>query len=172
MSAEPIAAPPRRNRGWLWFFVAVGALTVLAVVILLWYGRIRMGQQLSRKQLDEARQLWEKNGPRDYRLRYKVTSIRPPETYESEVRGGIVVSATRNGTPLPRDKYSYHDMPALFDNLEGFLKHDNEPNKPRTFAEALFDPNDGHLKQYERIVYGASERQTIHVEELTPMSKE
>jgi hypothetical protein len=178
VSADLLSAPaPRnpRNRGWLWFFIAVGLLTVVAVGIIVTYGQYQLRQQITREQLEDARKLWEQHGPRDYRLRYKITmgDDARTDTIEAVIREGKVVSdsVTLNGQPLKLrpDQHLYHDMPALFDFIDGFLKHDAKPDMPRTFARADFDPHDGHLKQYRRKVLSGRERQEILVEELTPL---
>src|SRR5262249_11523051 len=60
-------SPARRNRGWVWFFVALAGLTLLGITI---NWRFNLGQQLKREQLEEARADWKKNGAASYDLEY------------------------------------------------------------------------------------------------------
>ena len=53
---------PRKNRGWVWFFVVLAVLAVAAVVGNWSYN---LSQQLTPDQLRAAEELWKKNGPRD-----------------------------------------------------------------------------------------------------------
>lgn len=178
MSDEPISAPPVRNRGWLWFFVAVATLTVVAIIIIVWHGRQQLGEQITLEKLAEAEALWNQKGPRDYRLSYSITRPRGGETtvtdsYVVEVRDAKITSVLFNNKPiiLKPDGEIFYDMPGLFRDIRGFLAKDAKPkpDDPRTFSRADFDPTDGHLRQFRRIVFGARERQEINVEELTPL---
>lgn len=157
--------PPRRSRTWIWFFLILVILTTLSLTILIRYNR---GQQLTRQQLDEARALWQHQGPHDYDLDYtKSSSV--TERYRIQVRHGKVVAALRDGKPMEERLYSYYDMQGLFDALEGFLQEDAKPGSPRTYMVASFDGRDGHLIQLVRRVMGTTQRLEIHVI-LTPVA--
>ncbi len=58
---------PRRNRGWIWYFVILGVLTVAAVGVLVTFN---VQQQLKPEQVEAARRLWEAKGPPDYDMTY------------------------------------------------------------------------------------------------------
>src|SRR5437660_4110363 len=66
-AANGSALKPRRSRGWIWFFVVLGALTVTAIVVQVWFN---VQQQLTPEMLAEARAKWKKKGPKDYDLEY------------------------------------------------------------------------------------------------------
>jgi hypothetical protein len=156
------------DSGWVWYFVAVGVLAVLAVVVLAVYN-LRL--QLKPEQLEAARKLWEQKGPHDYRLKY--TTKRGDETdedvYVVVVRGGVTVSVLRNGRELEKRLRLSYGMSALLDDIEDFLKRDSQKGRPRTYTRALFDPGDGHLVHYVRRVMGSRERVEISVQSLEPL---
>jgi hypothetical protein len=56
----------------------------------------------------------------------------------------------------------------LFAQVQRFLQIDREPGAPRTYAGAIFHPDDGHLCWYVRGVMGGPERVEITVEDLQP----
>jgi hypothetical protein len=162
------AAPrsrPRRSRKWVWFFVALAALTVTAIVIETWYN---LRQQLTPAQLEAARILWRERGPHSYEMTYTQNQVDGSDTFAVQVRDQKVVSVTRNGQPLEERLYRYHSIEGLFDDIERFLERDTEPGHPRTFEIARFDPQDGHLLHYVRSVARAHERQEITVEQFHP----
>jgi hypothetical protein len=159
--------PPKKKRSnaWIWYFIVLAVLTVMAAGALIAFN---LGQQLRPEQLEAARRLWERNGPANYNLDYQVRrgDCECTDEITVQVRQGKVIAVTDNGLPLERDKFRYYGMPALFDDIERFLEEDGKPNKPRTFARARFDPQDGHLLEYVRRVMGARpiQRVEIHVE--------
>src|SRR5947209_14393116 len=76
------------SRGWIWYFVIVAALTVLATTILVVYN---LRQQLRPEQLAAARPLWEQKRPPDYVLTYTKKGG-ATGTFIVTVRKGKVVS--------------------------------------------------------------------------------
>ena len=158
---------PRRNRRWIWFFVT---LTVTAVAALVVLNRFMWSRQLTLAQLQQAAELWDKNGPRDYDMKYIQTGS-TSGTYYIRVRQGKAVKVVRNGEALESKQYVYYGMPALFGFIEAFLKQDAEPGKPRTLTTATFDPQDGHvLRFYRRVLGGGNEQVEITVTDLTPVT--
>src|SRR5207249_3022497 len=98
-SPPPARRPqaPRRDRGWIWYFVILTLVAVGATATLVIYNR---SQQLTPEELEKARKLWEEKGPKDYELRY-TTRAGPDEQlthYVVVVRGGQVQSVTVNNT--------------------------------------------------------------------------
>jgi hypothetical protein len=152
------------HRGWIWYFVIVALLATVAISVNIAYN---LSLQLKPEHLEEARQLWQKNGPRDYDLEY-VKSGPSTETFAAKIRRGRVIAVTLDGRPLEKRLYGYHDVPALFTFMERFYELDHEPGKPRTYARALFDPADGHPVYYLRSVFSTRERIEITVK-LTPV---
>jgi hypothetical protein len=169
--------PARRNRRWLWFFVAVFVLTVAAIVILV---RFNLALQLKPETLEAAWNRWKEKGPASYVLVYtKDLPGQDTETYEVRVEHGRTVFAALNGRPMEARLFPRYGMNALFDDLDAFLKLARKPGAPRTYLVASFDPADGHVERYIRSVTGRREgfeinvrreRVEINVRELRPLS--
>lgn len=156
-NGKPKAARPNRN--WVWFFVVLVVLAVLAIGVELWFN---LRQQLHRPDLEAARMLWNQKGPRDYDLEYTKRGS-ASGTFVVRVRGGRVASATMDGQPMEPRLYPYADMGGLFDDVERFLEMDSAPGSPRSFTKAQFDPVDGHLMYYVRSVMASRQRIEIVV---------
>ena len=58
--------------------------------------------------------------------------------------------------------------PAWFGFIDDFLKKDAEPNAPRTFRTAVFDPKTGAILNFRRRVSGTHERQEITIRVMPP----
>lgn len=162
-----------RSYQWVWFFVALLALGLLAVAIQI---RHNMGQQVKPEQLAAARALWEEKGPKSYRLQYiqKVNASDVNEVFVVWVRHGRVQAlvkkqradqADAEGTLLESRLNDYYSMPALFDHIGRYLEMN-----VRTFMVASFDPNDGHVLRFVRRVAGTSERLEITDVKLEPQA--
>jgi hypothetical protein len=155
---------PRRNRVWIWFFVALAVLTVLLIGIQIGY---RWSHQLTLAQLEEAQTRWKQNGPRNYEMEYTVKRGDNMDVYEVRVRDGLVISLTLNGQPVEARFNRYSTMPALFGFIRDFLEADAQPGetgKRRVYMAATFDRADGHLTHFVRSVSGTRERVEITVE--------
>jgi hypothetical protein len=164
------------NRRWIWYFVVVGCLTVLATTILVVYNR---AQQLKPEQLEAARKLWDEKRPADYVLTYtKLGSA--TGTFVVTVRKGKIVSAimrqnvTKDGEvqvveePLEPRLYHSYDMDGLFNDIERFLDLAAKKDSPRTYLVATFDPRNGQLVRFVRSVMGTGERIEIQVQPILP----
>jgi hypothetical protein len=158
------------NRNWVWFFVALVVLG-LAAISINWAYNSR--QQLTMARLIQAEDLWDKASPADYDLEIDKNlqsaggdHIR--ERIDVRVRNRTVVSATLNGQPLPRRLWSENDVFGWFGFVEGFLKRAKEPNAPRAFCTAEFDPQTGQLLHFTRSVSSTRERQELTLK-LTPV---
>lgn len=150
---------PPANRGWMWFFAILAVLAVVFITVLV---RFNLAQQLTPEKLQEARALWERNGPPNYDIAYTEQG-RVSAKYEVRVRNGRVVYAEPDERPLAQ-KRIYYGMQALFGFVAQFLKEDSQPGRPRPFTIATFDSRDGHLIHYVRALRGTSERLEIKVE--------
>jgi hypothetical protein len=156
--------PPRRNRGWIWFFVALVVLSAAAITALVTYN---LRQQLTPEQLDAAWRLWKEKGPADYQLTYTVqVRDQAKEHWLVRVRGKEVELVTRNDVLLPRARYPYYGMDELFAQVQRFLQMAREPGAPRTYIRAIFHPDDGHLCWFIRSLMVSQERVEITVEDL------
>jgi Family of unknown function (DUF6174) len=155
-----------RSRNWIWFFAVLGLLAVAAVAI---NGVYNMRLQLTPEALAHARELWEKNGPRDYLLEYTKTIDRA-ETFIVTVRNGetrsVVLNPGEQQLKLEARQYRFYGMDALFDDIDTLLKRDAQPGSPRAFNQAVFDPGDGHLIYYAR--NAGKEHVHITVKRLEP----
>ena len=151
--------------GWLWFFVILVLLTVLATVILV---RFNLWQQLQPDQLARARQLWKEKGPHSYRLVYskKITEESREsrtEDYDVEVRDGVVAQIKVNGRLEPANRHPSHTMDDLLNLVAANLERDQDKGRPRTYTRALFQGDNGGLRWYVRRVMGSKERVEIEV---------
>ncbi len=163
-------APRKSSRGWIWFFVILVALVVLAVSTLVIYN---LRQQLEPAQLAAARKLWEEKRPPDYVLTYTKKGD-ASGTFIVTVRNGKVASVVMEEEkgndkvqePLPQRLYEHYDMNGLFDDIERFLDVRARPDSPRTFMTAVFDPRNGQLLRFVRSVMSTGKRVQIDVEPI------
>lgn len=163
-----MASKPR-SRNWIWFFLVLGALGIAAVGINAVYN---FRQQLTLEELTRSRTLWEKNGPRDYVMEYTKQVGGQTDTFVVTVRNGdtvlvegpLVIAEGRS----KKDIYSHYGMDAIFDDIERFLKIDAQPNSPRAFNRATFDPADGRLLDFVRSVSATRHRVHIAVKRFEP----
>ena len=124
MSVQP--APQSRSRPWLWYFVLLIVLSLTAVVIQVWYAR---GRLLTLDKLLAAQQRWREQGPASYDLKYTFDKAGGKDEYHVEVRGGKVISVTRNGQPVEERLYRYSSMPALLGFAETTCRTKKMPSK-------------------------------------------
>jgi uncharacterized protein DUF6174 len=150
----------QKSKTWIWYFVLLAVLTAAATTTLIVFN---LKQQLTPQQLAAAQALWKKHGPESYDLEYTKEIGETKESYAVRVRNGEVVDVMLNDKPIERRLYRYHSMPELFGFIEGFLEIDSKPGRPRAFARATFDEEDGHLKRYTRSVSSPKERVEIIV---------
>ncbi len=149
----------RRGRGWVWFFVVLACLVVVALGIQSWWYN---KQRLTPERLAEARALWKIHRPANYDLEYTQKG-NATGTFVVQVRDGNVVAATLDGQPLKTRLYAPSDMDGLFDDIERFLEMDSSPGSPRTYEWASFHEKDGHLIRYIRSVMSQGWRLQIDV---------
>src|SRR6516225_4037340 len=94
----------RRRRGWIWFFVVLLILTIIATAIPIWYNT---KSQLTFEKLAEARAQWNAIGPANYDMEYTIRRPDSLETYDVKVRDRKVVAVTRNGQAVIERLYQY-----------------------------------------------------------------
>jgi hypothetical protein len=159
---------------WLWYFVVLGLLTAGGIIANTWYN---LRQQLTPEQLEAARQLWIKNGPRDYRLYFTIKrEINPDpagvaaDRYSVEVHDGKLTAVYGpddkriDPCEMEPDDHNMDTMDDLFTVIALKLQADSEPGKPRAFATATFDAKDGHVIHYVHSVMQTRERLEVTVE--------
>ncbi len=166
MSAAGNGAARPAPRRWTWFVLFLAA----AAALLTCGGLIvcNLGQQLQPLQLQAARQLWQRQGARNYQLVYQVKRHADgrDDRYLVTVKHGRVTAVTVNGLAEPPQRFGYYGMEALFGYLQGFQDLDAKPGQPPTYTRATFHPQDGHLQWYVRRIMGGQEGQEILVESL------
>jgi hypothetical protein len=153
--------PSGRRHSWIWFFVVLGLVAVVAIAVSV---TASLRQQLTVEQFQAARQRWREHGPSNYDMEYTLKRGDVSDTYQVHVRDGKVRALTFNGQPAPERLYRYSDIPALFGFIEDYLEQDRQPGRPRVYATASFDPLDGHPQRYVRSVMASGERQEIEVQ--------
>ena len=156
-----------RRRTWVWFFVALGLLSVAAIVIPLVAVPLVHGLvPVTRENLQAARQLWERNGPPDYDMVYAKKGSVSGE-FKIQVRNGQAVSVVMDDVPLDRSNnprlYDFQTMTAMFDDLERFLELSGKPGSPPVLLRARFDPVDGHIIRYIYSVPGTPQQIQVSV---------
>jgi serine protease inhibitor ecotin len=165
-----VDAPRKSSRSWIWFFVILTVLVVLAIATLVFYN---LRQQLQPAQLAAARKLWEEKRPPDYVLTY-VKKDKTSNWFVVTVHGRKIVSVImqqeiggeKDAQALEPRQYHYYDMDGLFDSIERFLEMREQKDSPRTFMTAVFDPNNGQLLRFVRSVRSPRESVQIDVEPI------
>jgi hypothetical protein len=158
---------PAGNRNWLWFFLTLAALTILATATLAIFN---IRQQLQRETVTKAIELWRANGPKDYLLIYTGKKTQDSgdivDHYVVEVRGGEAREVFVNGTKLDGRQLPFYGMHRLLHDIDHFMETDAEPGKPKTYTRGIFDGRTGALGWYVRRVMGSRQRLEITVELL------
>lgn len=151
------------NRGWIWYFVVLGALTLLATSVLVVYN---LRQQLKPEELEAARHTWKNHGLRDYHLVYTIRINEEPnaDRYEVWVVGGRATRVLVNGRE--DDRLHWYGMEKLFGYIETNLERDGNKGQPRSYTRAIFDHGTGALRWYVRRVMGSRERVEMTIEKL------
>jgi hypothetical protein len=142
----------QRTRNWIWFFLALVALSIVVVVVLGVAKYYVWQQRLTPEELEANRKLWEAKKPRDYDLFYTVRRAgdSEPERIEVRVRDGKTEYVSLNGNRLGVGQHQYYGMSIMFHDLWRFLKVDSEADGREGLHRAAFDPEDGHLLRYDR----------------------
>lgn len=156
-----------RNRKWIWFFVIVAALGVVAAAIPLVYN---LRQQLTLPMLQAARARWQQSGPKNYVLEYSKHG-NASGLFVVTVRDGKAVSAISKSTaddpgrPLEPRQLGHYDMLGILEDIERFLEMDAQPGAAAAYNHAVF-AEDGQLLRYVRYVGADGFRLEIRVQKL------
>jgi hypothetical protein len=170
------AAIPRRSRRWIGFFVVLGALAVIAIVVPFVYN---LSLQLKPEQLAEARRRWQENRPADYDLECLIKRVEGGVAERDQVclvqvRAGRVVFIVDEGEVVYLDPEmavvagpavlgvslqspANYGVPALFDQIEAVLRQ-RTTGERRDYTKADFDPGDGHPNHFIHRVPRTKER--------------
>jgi hypothetical protein len=161
-----------KNRNWIWFFVVMAVLAVIAAAIPLIYN---LRQQLTLAELQAARERWQQNGPKSYVMEYSKHGS-ATGSFVVTVRAGQVESVIMKtspedvGRPIEKRQYGYHDILGIMEDIERFLEMDAQPGAPRAFNRAGFDPQTGQLRHYTRSVSATGQSLQILVTRLEPLA--
>lgn len=173
MSAAP---PPRRSRLWIGFFLVLGVLAGIAIVVPFVYN---LSLQLQPNQLVEARRRWQENRPTDYDLKCLVKRLEGgvaerDQEFLVQVRAGRVVVIVDEGEVVYLDPAlafvagpavqgvssedpGHYGVAALFDEIETALRQ-RATEERRYYIKADFDSRDGHPNHYVRRLPRTKER--------------
>src|SRR4051794_19575689 len=91
---------------------------------LVWSVRRNAARKLTLQRLEVSRDLWDKKGPKNYRLTYAIHrgGAADPDEYEVDVKDGAAVAASVNGRAVEAGRLGNYGMNRLFDFLERFFK--------------------------------------------------
>lgn len=158
---------PVKNRLWLWYFIALGVLSLIATSTLVVYN---LRQQLKHEHVKAAIELWKTSGPANYVLVYtekqNTDKGEVNDHFVVKVKNGEVYEVLANGTPLNEREFSQHGMLSLLQKIDAFMDSDAQAGKPKTFTRGLFDGKTGALGWYVRRVMKSQVRIEITVESL------
>lgn len=152
------STPPKRSR----FPALIGLLIVLGAIATFFLFRAP-GKPLTRALLSQARERWEKQGPKDYHLEVSVSG-RQGATYAVEVHNGEVTEALRNGAPLQQQRtFRTWSVPGMFDTMETDLDtlefavaHPDDPKRIMLTLRAHIDEQTGLPKTFLRSEWGSN----------------
>jgi hypothetical protein len=150
------ALKSQKSKRWIWFFIVVGALGAAGVTVEIWSN---LAQQLTPEKLAAARARWQERGPRDYDLDYEIKREDNPDP--APRTGEKHTVRVREGKAQQPDEFG--SMDDLFERIEQQLRADRQPDRPRAFVKATFDPADGHIVHYVHSVMKTRERLEITV---------
>jgi len=154
------ATSSRRPRLWPWGVGGILVGIIASIAFLNWWNS-RLA--LTAQRLTAAKQRWQQHGPQDYDLEVRVTGA-TQACYQLQVRGGKVVSATRDGQPFENFALAYPwTVPGIFEIvLEQDLQRQSDRNQPPVYCQLEFDPELGYPKRYLR----SSDKHTVQMELL------
>lgn len=172
----PSTLPPRRSRRWIGFFLVLGVLAGIAIVVPFVYN---LSLQLRPEQLTDARRRWQENRRADYDLACLIKRVEGGVAARDQeclvqVRAGRVVVIVDEGAVVYLDPAlavvagtsvqgvssedpGHYGVAALFDEIEAALRQ-RETEDRRDYIKADFDPRDGHANHYIRRVPQTKER--------------
>ena len=163
-------ATPTKNHAWIYFFAFLIVASVGVTAFMIWFN---LSIQLTAKQLNEAKDLWKENGPKDYNLIYtkRLNDDSRVHTFKIKVRAGKVEEVLLDGKPLAQNKDEgqeqdpriFHSMHQILRDIERFMDQDSKPGAPKVYVTAIFDDKNGALRRYIRRVMGTNLRIEMHL---------
>jgi hypothetical protein len=133
------------------------SITLVGVLVALFFWFRNPAPRLTRAAFDEARQRWERSQTADYDVEIEVKG-RQPAVYRVEVRNNRVQRALRNGYPLKqRRTHGTWSVPGMFGTIETDLEsaegaREKAPGQDNgtLLLRAVFDPKLGYPSYYHR----------------------
>ena len=165
-SREPSRQPPV---SWtrLAAYAVLGAVLGTALSGVVWVLATRNPlPALTPQRLEQARRLWQRRGPENYRMTILLGSPQQQAAGEEvprivvQVEKGKPISVTQQpGGVLPRRVWDYWTVPGLFDVLQRDLENRQHPQRAfgvsspeMVVLRCRFDPQYGFPRQYQRVV--------------------
>jgi hypothetical protein len=141
---------------------AIAAILLVAVAMLLQILVADKTPILTEDRLEAAENLWQKKQLTDYDMDIELRGAQPGAVHV-EVRGGNVVSETRNGRTPPEHTWYVWSVPGLFETLDQELVLAEDPEKNMNAAPGTklqlrceFDPDYGFPRRYHRFSTGGA----------------
>ena len=112
----------KRSRVWIWFFVVLAVLALIAGSIEIWFN---LSQQLNPEQVANAQKLWREHAPAEYEIDFIFSRMsRQPLHYRAVIRNREVTAVMLNDQELEPVLYPLHDLPPLFEAAAAWLAED------------------------------------------------
>lgn len=132
--------------------------------------------KLTRDRFEAAKLKWEQAAPKNYNIEIKVTGLQAA-TYNVQVRRGDVVSASRNGTPLPRRHgFATWSVPGMFstighdvEQVQAIQDGSAKPGASRLELRGEFDCKFGYPQHYYRYEWKTRNEVSWDVTEFEPI---
>lgn len=139
----------------------LGALAVVAGLLVNAYLSRGRTPLLTRAAYEAAADRWDEHGPASYTLDLELTGNRPGKIHV-EVRDGQPVRMIRDGVePRQQRTWYYWTVPGQMDMIaeeldmaENPAASFNSPQASQMIIRAQFDPKYGYPRQYDRMVLG------------------
>lgn len=180
-SSSPDAAAadaPRRSRpAALVIGVLLGGAAVAAGLLTYAFLNRNSTPLLTRTEFEAAAERWNDAGPANYNLDLVLTGNRPGRIHV-EVRDGQATTMERDGVvPSQERTWYYWTVPGMMDTIAEELEMAEDPagsfNVPgasEVIQRAVFDPEFGYPRKYDRVVLGADFEIHWEVTKFEPLS--
>jgi hypothetical protein len=171
------AAKRRLRPAALILGTTLGALAVVAGLLVNSYLNRDRTPLLTRAAYETAAERWDEHGPASYALDLELTGNRPGKIHV-EVRDGQPVQMIRDGVqPKQQRTWYYWTVPGQMDMIAEELDMAEDPaaafDSPQAsqmIIRAEFDPKYGYPRQYDRVVLGTDFEIHWKVTRFEPLS--
>ncbi len=155
----------------------LGVVAALLVGLLAGLLILRSGAppDLTRADLEAARQLWTERGPASYALEIQMGGALTDERH-IEVRDRRVVEMTINGRPASEGAWEYWSVEGLFDAIGTELSNAADPppslgisDPDQLVLRARFDPELGYPTEFFRHILGRQQGTEWRIVSFVPL---